>query len=78
MTSNIIFQLYYVFPYLILYSYIVTCNQILYFTVNTLSHYSLIRFWNLLGDEDPEGIAAESEATLCCTYSPSGRAVAVG
>lgn len=39
---------------------------------------SLIRFWNLMGDVDPEGIAGEDEDPLSCIYSPSGRCVAVG
>ncbi|CAG7727830.1 unnamed protein product [Allacma fusca] len=47
-------------------------------SIVTTSDDNLIRFWNLMGDEDPEGIAAEAEGTLCCTYSPSGRSVAVG
>ena len=40
--------------------------------------FSLIRFWNLMGDLDPEAIAGEDEGTLCCVFSPSSRCVAVG
>jgi len=39
---------------------------------------SLIRFWNLMGEVDPEAIAVEDDDILCCSYSPSGRCVAVG
>ncbi|CAL8071438.1 unnamed protein product [Orchesella dallaii] len=46
--------------------------------VATISDDKLIRFWNLMGDVDPEGIAGEDEETLSCCYSPSGRCVAVG
>lgn len=40
--------------------------------------FRFIRFWNLVGDVDPEGIAGEDEETLSCCYSPSGRCVAIG
>ncbi|XP_021954857.1 WD repeat and SOCS box-containing protein 1 isoform X3 [Folsomia candida] len=46
--------------------------------VVTVSDDHLIRFWNLMGDVDPEGIAGEDEDPLSCIYSPSGRCVAVG
>jgi len=46
--------------------------------VVTISDDHFIRFWNIMGDVDPEGIAVEDEEAISCSYSPSGRCVAVG
>lgn len=45
----------------------------------TISDDGLVRFWNLLDpDEDPSAVASGDEEMVCCTFSPSGRVLAVG
>lgn len=50
--------------------------------LSTINDDGFIRFWNLLepdGDQvDPSAMIPGDEEMVCCTYSPSGRVLAVG
>ena len=47
--------------------------------VATISDDGFIRFWNLLEhDVDPVSITSGDEEMVCCSFSPSGRVLAVG
>lgn len=45
--------------------------------IATIADDGLVRFWNLLGEEDPESIAMPSTAMVGCKFSPSGQSLAV-
>lgn len=45
--------------------------------LSSIADDGYVRFWNLLENGDPEEIAVLGNA-LCCTFSPSGRALAIG
>ncbi|XP_054709870.1 WD repeat and SOCS box-containing protein 1-like isoform X2 [Uloborus diversus] len=45
--------------------------------IATIADDGFLRFWDITSDENPEAVAA-IDNSLCCTFSPSGRTVAVG
>ncbi|XP_071449408.1 WD repeat and SOCS box-containing protein 1-like [Hetaerina americana] len=45
--------------------------------IATVADDGFVRFWNLLGDIDPEAIAVQDDEMLSCRFSPSGTSLAV-
>ncbi|XP_013787389.1 WD repeat and SOCS box-containing protein 1-like isoform X2 [Limulus polyphemus] len=45
--------------------------------IGTVADDGYVRFWDILSHDDPVAVGSVEEA-LCCTYSPSGRVLAVG
>ncbi|XP_076340067.1 WD repeat and SOCS box-containing protein 1-like isoform X2 [Tachypleus tridentatus] len=45
--------------------------------IATVADDGYMRFWDILSEDDPVAVGTVEEA-LCCTYSPSGRVLAVG
>ncbi|KAG8182787.1 hypothetical protein JTE90_018660 [Oedothorax gibbosus] len=45
--------------------------------IATVADDGYVRFWDITSEDNPEAVAA-IEDSLCCTYAPSGRILAVG